>query len=111
VNAARGGVPGEPTQIATDFAASALREAIVRAASLRDQLREAVLVYGLDAALTPAPVCIIAATGKPALAAAILLPTLLLARSYAVERRRHIDTLLRLMAGEGRRPSAPIVPA
>jgi hypothetical protein len=81
-------------QVATDFAASTLRDALSRGASVGEQLWEARWVYGLDAALAPAPLWIVAATGKPALAAAILLPSLLLARTYAVERRRHIDALL-----------------
>jgi hypothetical protein len=85
-------------QVAGDFAASTLRMAIIRDAPIREQLREAAWVYGFDATLTPAPLWLTAATGKPALAAAVLLPALALVRMYAVARRREIDALLRVAA-------------
>jgi hypothetical protein len=95
-------------QVASDFAASTLREAIIRDASVGDQLREAARVYGLDIALTPAPLWLTVATGKPVVAAAILLPALALIRTYAIERRRQIDALLQLTGRRAHRTSTPI---
>src|SRR3954467_390594 len=95
-------------QVASDFAASTVREKIIRDAPVGEQLREAAWVYGFDIALTPAPLWLTAATGKPALAAAILLPALALVRTYAIERRRQIDALLQLTADKARRTSTPI---
>ena len=95
-------------QVATDFAGSALREAIIRGASFGEQIREAAWVYGFDIALTPGPLWLTAATGKPALAAATLLPALALVRTYAIERRRQIDALLQLPTGKALHTRAPI---
>jgi hypothetical protein len=95
-------------QVASDFTASTLREAIIRGASVVEQLREAAWVYGFDVALTPAPLWLTAATGKPFLAAAILLPALAVVRTYAVERRRQIDALLQLTADKARHTSTTI---
>jgi uncharacterized membrane protein len=95
-------------QVASDFAASTLREAIIRDASVTEQLRGAAWVYGFDIALTPAPVWLTATTRNPVVAAAILLPTLALVRIYAIERRRQIDALLQLTPGKARRTTTPI---
>jgi putative nucleotidyltransferase with HDIG domain len=85
-------------QFAGDFLASALREAVARGASLREQLREAAWVYGVDLALTPAPLYIAARTGHPAAAVLVLVPVVGLLASFAAERRKRLDGMFELQA-------------
>jgi putative nucleotidyltransferase with HDIG domain len=82
-------------QFALDFAASAVREALARGASLREQLGE-LWVYGIDAALTPVGLLAVWATTKTEWAAAALLPLLGVLGVFARERRRRVDSLVEL---------------
>jgi putative nucleotidyltransferase with HDIG domain len=82
-------------QFAVDFAASALREALARGASLSDQFGE-IWVYGVDAALTPVGLIAVWATAKTQWSAAALLPLLGVLGVFARERRHRVDSLVEL---------------
>jgi putative nucleotidyltransferase with HDIG domain len=82
-------------QFAVDFAASALREALARGASLREQLGE-VWVYAIDAALTPVGLLAAWGTTKTPWSAAALLPLLGVLGVFARERRHRVDSLVEL---------------
>jgi putative nucleotidyltransferase with HDIG domain len=83
-------------QIAVDFVASAIREALVRGASLREQLTDAVWVYGVDAALTPAAMLAAAAVVADSWKALAMLPLVLLLASFARERSRRLESAFAL---------------
>jgi putative nucleotidyltransferase with HDIG domain len=82
-------------QFAGDFAVSALRDALERGVSLRDQVAE-LWVYGIDAALTPVGLLAAWGTAKSQWSAAALLPLLGVLGVFARERRRRVDGLLEL---------------
>jgi putative nucleotidyltransferase with HDIG domain len=82
-------------QFALDFAASAVREALARGASLREQIGE-LWVYGIDAALTPVGMLAVWATSRTQWSAAALLPLLGVLGVFARERRRRVDSLVEL---------------
>jgi putative nucleotidyltransferase with HDIG domain len=82
-------------QFTLDFAASAVREALARGASLREQVGE-LWVYGIDAALTPVGLLAVWATARTQWSAAALLPLLGVLGVFARERRRRVDSLVEL---------------
>jgi putative nucleotidyltransferase with HDIG domain len=85
-------------QFAADFAASAVHEGISSDASLRRLLGEGAWVYGVDLALTPAPICLVTMTGSPVGTVAVLLPVAALLGSFAAERRKRIDGMVELQS-------------
>jgi putative nucleotidyltransferase with HDIG domain len=82
-------------QFACDFVASALREALLRGATLREQVRE-VWVYAVDAALAPVGLLAVWAMDESQWAAAALLPLIGVLAVFARERRRRVESLVEL---------------
>ena len=83
-------------QVVGDFAASAVREALVRGASLREQIADATWVYGVDAALTPVALFGAASIGEDPWKSLALLPLLLLLAFFARERAERLESVLAL---------------
>jgi HD-GYP domain-containing protein (c-di-GMP phosphodiesterase class II) len=102
VVAVTGGVASAPVllgallaQFAGDFGASALREALARGASLREQLGE-LWVYGIDAGLAPVGMLAVWAMDESQWSAVALLPLIGVLSVFARERRRRFDGLVQL---------------
>jgi len=83
-------------QFAGDFAASALREALLRGTPLREQLREAAWVYGVDAALTPVPLWLVLGGAHPATVVVVTLTFVGLIATFARERAKRLDGMFEL---------------
>jgi HD-GYP domain-containing protein (c-di-GMP phosphodiesterase class II) len=82
-------------QFAGDFAAAALRETLVRGASLREQLAEG-WVYGIDSALAPVGMLAAWALTDTPWAGAALLPLIGVLGVFARERRKRVGGLVEL---------------
>jgi putative nucleotidyltransferase with HDIG domain len=83
-------------QFGGDFAASALREVLRRGIGLREQLREAAWVYGVDAALTPVPLWLILGGAHPATVVAVTLTLVALLATFARERAKRLEGMFEL---------------
>jgi putative nucleotidyltransferase with HDIG domain len=83
-------------QFAGDFAASSVREFLVRGLTIRDQLKEAAWVYGVDSALTPVPFVLLIEGATPIVTLATLAPFVALLATFAHERSKRLDGLFEL---------------
>ncbi len=85
-------------QFATDLAASAVRERIIRGATLREQIDDVVWVYAVDAALAPVGLLAALVSPDPHYSILLLLPLLGLLRLFATERRQRFESISELSA-------------
>jgi putative nucleotidyltransferase with HDIG domain len=85
-------------QFATDLGASAVRERIIRGATLREQIGDVVWVYAVDSALAPVGLLAALISRDPHYSVLLLLPLLGLLRLFATERRQRFESLSELSA-------------
>jgi putative nucleotidyltransferase with HDIG domain len=85
-------------QLVVDFLAFCAREALLRGASMREQLTESAWVYGVDAALTPVGFLAALAISEHALIVLGLVPLLALLGVFSRERRARMEGLQELNA-------------
>jgi putative nucleotidyltransferase with HDIG domain len=83
-------------QFAGDFAASSVRELLVRELPVTEQLREAAWVYGVDLALTPVPLVMLIEGAGPLLTLVTVATFVALIASFAHERKKRLDGMLEL---------------
>jgi putative nucleotidyltransferase with HDIG domain len=83
-------------QLATDFLVSAVREALVRGAGLREQLAEARWVYAVDAALTPVALIVANELGAEPWTALALAPVVFVLAFFARERSARLESVFEL---------------
>jgi putative nucleotidyltransferase with HDIG domain len=83
-------------QVTTDFAASAVREALVRGAGLREQLGEAGWIYAVDAALTPAALVVAAGFDVGPWKPLALVPLVFVLAAFARERSARLESVFEL---------------
>ena len=83
-------------QVITDFAASALREALVRGAGLGEQLAEARWIYAIDAALTPVALAVAADLDAHPWRPLTLVGLLFVLSFFARERSARLESVFEL---------------
>jgi putative nucleotidyltransferase with HDIG domain len=85
-------------QVVVDFLAFCAREALLRGASVREQLAESAWVYAVDAALTPVGFLAALALSEDSLVVLCLVPLLALLGVFSRERRARMESLQELNA-------------
>jgi putative nucleotidyltransferase with HDIG domain len=83
-------------QVIGDFLAFCAREALLRGASVREQLAESAWVYAVDAALTPVGFLAALAVSEDSLVVLCLVPLLALLGVFSRERRARMESLQEL---------------
>jgi putative nucleotidyltransferase with HDIG domain len=81
------------SQLLTDFAASAMREALVRGAGLREQFVEARWIYAVDAALSPVALVLAGELGAHPWRPLALVPLLFVLAFFARERSARLESM------------------
>jgi putative nucleotidyltransferase with HDIG domain len=83
-------------QVAGDFAASSVREALISGAPIREQLKEAAWVYSVDAALAPIGFLAARTLADGPVVVFCLVPLLALLGVFSHARRARMESLLEL---------------